>query len=148
VVRLRREFLRLAKSGRNGISTMRTVLAAYDDGPPPSRSELERRLDAILVTLPADALREAPLPGREWSNERVDRRFDQPRRLIVEGDGRRWHTRLADFRRDRERDRHALRHGYPTVRYAYEELTDDPAGVRAELLDLLAISESLSIGIR
>ena len=126
VVRLRREFLRLARSGRDGITTMRTVLDAYEDAPAPPRSELERRLDAILATIPATARREAPLPGREWSNERVDRLFDAPRRLIVEGDGRRWHTRTADFRRDRARDREALRAGYPTVRYASEELTDDP----------------------
>jgi hypothetical protein len=148
VVRLRREFLRLARSGRNGITTMRGVLDKYEDGPTPPRSELERRLDAILDTLPVKAKHEAPLPGREWSNDRVDRLFDLPRRLIVEGDGRRWHTRVKDFARDRQRDRDALRHGYPTVRYAYEELTDDPSSVRQELLDLLGILEAPAIGIR
>ena len=142
VVRLRREFLRLARSGRDGITTMRGVLDVYADGPSPSRSELERRLDAILDTPPVRAKREAPLPGREWSSERVDRLFHEPKRLIVEGDGRRWHTRVKDFARDRQRDRDALRAGYPTVRYAYEELTDDPAGVRAELVDLLGILEA------
>lgn len=148
IVRLRREFLRLARSGRDGITTMRGVLDAYEDGPTPPRSELERRLDAILDTLPASAKREVPLPGREWSNDRVDRLFDAPRRLIVEGDSRRWHTRTRDFARDRQRDRDALRHGYPTVRYAYEELTDDAAGVRAELLDLFGILEAPAIGSR
>ena len=148
IVRLRREFLRLARSGRDGITTMRGVLAAYEEGPTPSRSELERHLDAILSTLPYQAKREAPLPGREWSNDRVDRLFDEPRRLIVEGDGRRWHTRQADFRRDRERDRIALRHGYPTVRYAFEDLTEDAEGVREELLAILEIFESPTNGIR
>ena len=146
--RLRREFLRLARQGREGITTMREVLDAYGDGPKPSRSELERRLDAVLSTLPYRAKHEAPLPGREWSNERVDRRYDEPRRLIVEGDGRRWHTRQSDFRRDRERDRVALRHGYPTVRYAYEDLTEDPEGVREELLAILGLFESPALGIR
>jgi hypothetical protein len=147
-VRLRREFLRLARPGRNGISTMRAVLATYEDGPTPSRRDLEGALDAILRTIPATARREAPLPGREWSGDRVDRLFEHPRRLIVEGDGRRWHTRLADFRRDRQRDRDALRAGYPTVRYAYEELTQDAASVRAELVELLGTLERSPVGIR
>lgn len=147
-VRLRREHLRLARSGRRGIAQMGTLLSQYEEGPTPSRSELEGRLDAILVRVPAPVSHEAPLPGREWSNERVDRRFDHPSRLIVEGDGRRYHTRLADFRRDRERDRVALRHGYPTMRYAYEELVDDAEAVLEEILDVLGILERWPIGNR
>jgi hypothetical protein len=140
-VRLRSEFLRLARPGRAGIATMRQVLAQYEEGPPPPRSELERLLDRILGRIPVDVHHEAPLPGREWSAERVDRRIEMPRRLIVEGDSRRWHTRVADFRRDRERDRAALRAGYPTVRYVYEELRDEGAAVEAELRDLLGLPE-------
>jgi hypothetical protein len=148
IARLRREHLRLARSGRNGITLMRQVLDAYGEGRAPSRSDLEARLDAVLETLPVEAEREAALPGREWASDRVDRLFRAPRRLIVEGDGRRWHTRNADFRRDRQRDREALRAGYPTVRYAYEDLVEDPRGVRAELLDLLGILEPVTIGNR
>jgi hypothetical protein len=139
-VRLRRELLRLTTSGRD-LRRFRAQVEHYGDGPVPARSELEARLDRILGRIPAVAAHEAPLPGREWSAERVDRRFDLPRRLIVEGDGRRFHTRMADFRRDRERDRTALRHGYPTIRYAYEDLLDDPDGVEAEVRDILGIPE-------
>lgn len=140
-VRLRREHLRLARSGRKGIAQLGALLCRYEEGPVPPRSELERHLDAILVRLGVPVQHEAPLPGREWSQERVDRRIETPRRLIVEGDGRRYHTRLADFRRDRARDRLALRHGYPTMRYAYEELVDDPDGVLEEISDVLGILE-------
>ena len=147
-VRLRREHLRLARSGRKGIAQMGALLTQYEEGPTPPRSELEARLDAALARVPATAVHEAPLPGREWSNERVDRRFDEPRRLIVEGDGRRYHTRLADFRRDRERDRVALRHGYPTMRYAYEDLVEDEDAVVEEILDVLGISERSPVGNR
>lgn len=135
--RMRRVHLSRACQGRNGITVVRTVLE--DRGPERTvpRGHLEKALDAILVTIPGVPPRhEAPLPGREWSNERVDRRFEDPK-LIVEGDGRRWHARTADFTRDRQRDRVALVHGYPTVRYAYEELVGDAAGVRAELRELL-----------
>ena len=148
VVRLRREFVRLARSGRDGITSMREVLGEYEEGPDPARRDLEARLDAILATIDVDVRREAPLPGREWSDERVDRRIDEPRRLIVEGDGRRWHTRTRDFRRDRERDRIALRAGYPTLRYAYEDLVEDPGAVRAEILEVLGISEGPDTGFR
>ncbi|HVF32582.1 MAG TPA: type IV toxin-antitoxin system AbiEi family antitoxin domain-containing protein [Acidimicrobiales bacterium] len=146
--RLRREFLRLARSGRDGICTMRDVLGTYDEGPSVSRRQLESHLDRILGRIPAPVIREGPLPGREWSSERVDRRYEHPRKLVVEGDGRRWHTRVQDFARDRERDRTALRAGYPTVRYAYEELVDDPDAVEAELRDLLGLLEGSANGFR
>jgi hypothetical protein len=134
--RTRREFLSLARQGRPGITVLHTVLERAD-GPGPARSELERALDRIIATLPGrPPAREAPLPGREWSNERVDRCFEDEL-LIVEGDGRRWHARSAAFTRDRQRDRVAMLAGYRTARYAYEELTGDPDGVRAELLALL-----------
>ena len=139
-VRLRRELLRLTASGRD-LRRFRTQVEQYEEGPVPPRSELERHLDRALRPIPAFAAHEAPLPGRVWSAERVDRRYEEPRRLIVEGDGRRFHTRLRDFRRDRERDRTALRHGYPTVRYAYEDLVEDPRGVEAEVRDILGLPE-------
>jgi hypothetical protein len=147
-VRLRREHVRLARPGRRGIAQMGVLLSEYEEGAPPPRSALEARLDALLARVPAPVRHEAPLPGREWSNERVDRRFDEPRRLIVEGDSRRYHARVADFRRDRERDRVALRHGYPTMRYAFEELVHDEEAVLEEILDVLGLSESSPLGFR
>ena len=140
IPKLQRTFLTLARPGRNGISTMRTVLDARSaDGYIPRRATLERYLDRILDRLPVAYEREAPLPGREWSNERVDRLFRVPRPLIVEGDGRRWHTRVADFPRDARRRRDALVAGYPTVNYSYEELRGDPEGIEAELRNLLGV---------
>ncbi len=46
--------------------------------------------------------------------------------VIIESDGRRWHTRVADFERDRQRDRAAASHGYVTMRFTYDELRCDP----------------------
>lgn len=54
-------------------------------------------------------------------------------RLIVEGDGRRWHTRKADYDRDRLRDNEATAHGYGVLRFTYEMLRDR----RDECLDTL-----------
>jgi len=44
-------------------------------------------------------------------------------RLIVEGDGRRWHTRQADLERDRLRDNEATAHGYAVLRFTWKILT-------------------------
>jgi hypothetical protein len=134
---VQRTFLDLARSGRKGITTMRMVLDARGEAYVPPRSELERLLDGVLATIPVEVTHEAPLPGREWSNERVDRIVHAPRRLIVEADGRKWHARMEAMARDHERDRDNLRAGYPTVRYCWDELRHHRQSVRDELLALL-----------
>jgi very-short-patch-repair endonuclease len=55
-------------------------------------------------------------------------------RLIVEGDGRRWHTRRADMARDRLRDNEATAHGFAVLRFIYEQLRDEPENVIDTLL--------------
>jgi hypothetical protein len=140
IAQLQRRFLPLAASGRSGITTMHRVLDVRSaEGFVPTRASLERRLDAAVARLPVVFEKEAPLPGREWSNERVDRICHDPVRLLVEGDGRRWHTRVRDFARDARRRRDALAAGYPTVNYTYVELADLDA-VEVELLALLGLS--------
>ena len=130
--------LSLARSGRSGVRTMALVLAERGEhGYIPPQSELERLLDEVLDSIPGPrALRQVDLAGRGEVPHRVDRLFRDPP-LIVEADGRRWHMRVRDHRRDRERDRHALLLGYPTVRYGWEELVHHRRAVRAELMALL-----------
>ncbi len=50
-------------------------------------------------------------------------------RLILEADGRAFHTKRADFERDRQRDNLAAAQGYRVMRFTYRALTKDPAGV-------------------
>jgi hypothetical protein len=57
---------------------------------------------------------------------------------LIEADGRRWHTRWADFERDRERDHRAQMHGFEVTRFSYIQLVHCPAYV---LEVLLAIGE-------
>lgn len=140
IAALQKEFLSLAASGRSGISTMRMVLdKRSEDAYVPPRVNLERALDRVLRRIPVVFEKEAPLPGREWSNERVDRLCRVPRRLIVEGDGRRWHTRVRDFARDARRERDALAAGYPTIRYTYDEVTADADATEAEIRGILGL---------
>ncbi len=127
----------MQRTHRGGAANLAAALVGRTQGYVPSRSELERLLDAILATLPSPpAAHEVFLPGRMGEPHRVDRLFKDPP-LIIEGDGRLWHARLAAMDRDRRRDRHALRLGYPTVRYGWSDLTTHAQDVWDELVDLL-----------
>ncbi|HEU4894864.1 MAG TPA: type IV toxin-antitoxin system AbiEi family antitoxin domain-containing protein [Acidimicrobiia bacterium] len=92
----------------------------------PPTSELERLLYRLLgdPRLP-DHTRQMPMSYQQV-DATVDAYIDRWR-LIVEGDGRRWHTRRADMARDRLRDNEATAHGHAVLRFTYEQLRDEPA---------------------
>ena len=113
-----------ANSGARGVGKLRPIVEGrVSDAYQPPTSELERLLYRLLddpqvprytrqlpfVFLNVDATVDAYIPV--W-------------RLIVEGDGRRWHTRKADHDRDRLRDNEATAHGYAVLRFTYEMLRD------------------------
>jgi very-short-patch-repair endonuclease len=50
--------------------------------------------------------------------------------MVVEGDGRAWHTRVEDFERDRRRDQEAAAAGLLTLRFTWFQLTQEPDWVR------------------
>ncbi len=55
--------------------------------------------------------------------------------LILEADGRRYHTRVADFERDRHRDNLAAANGLVVLRYTWSMLTNDFTGCRRQLIE-------------
>ena len=119
----------MVRTRRVGAPNMTKALEGRTHGYVPARSELERLLDVVIATLPVrPPRREVDLPNREGDPHRVDRLFEDPP-LIVEGDGRLWHARLASMENDKRRDRRALLLGYPTVRYGWHELRHDAADV-------------------
>jgi very-short-patch-repair endonuclease len=70
-----------------------------------------------------------PLPWRSPVNGRVD--FAYPEiRLIIELDGRAWHSTLEAFESDRMRDNHAQLAGWRVLRITYRMLKDNPQMVR------------------
>ncbi len=99
-----------------------------------TRSEFERRYLRFCRR------HGVPLPDavNPWvAGSLVDCRYDA-RRIIVELDGRAFHGRRDQMRRDRRRDRRALRAGWATVRFVWEDFDDDAATeTRADLLHLL-----------
>ena len=125
-------YLRVGRQGRPGTVRMRDTLARLD-GCPPSESELE----AMMLDLLASAGLATPVLQHsfEWNSlekGRVDMWFPADE-LIVELDGRRFHSRLAAFERDRRRDQLALVKGLRTVRFPHRQITDSPA----EVVDVL-----------
>ena len=117
-----------------GARVLRDLLTKVGDGMAVPQSVLERFLYAMLndPTLPS-VTGQAPAP---WSagKEFVDALLDAWR-MIVEGDGRLWHARLAAMENDRRRDHEAQRLGIIVVRFGYVELRDDPAGCRRHLIE-------------
>lgn len=135
--RVRRCWLDLAVSGRPGMEMLGRLLHERGEGFVPPRSELERALDFVLAQVPGPPpVREFDIAGWGERPQRVDRLYGDEF-VIVEGDGRAWHTRVADFARDRRRDRLAVRKKYTPLRYAYEELVGDTEDVVDELCDIL-----------
>ncbi len=61
-------------------------------------------------------------------------------RLIIELDGRRWHSTRADFQRDRDRDRRAVEHGWRVLRFTHGDVIKRPQAVIDSILAALACS--------
>lgn len=123
-----------ANAGARGVARLRPIVEyRLPDAYQPPTTELERLLYRILSDprLPA-YVRQMPM-----SYQRVDATVDayiDAWRIIVEGDGRRWHTRQADYDRDRLRDNEAVAQGYAVLRFTYRMLRDTPEQVIDTLL--------------
>ncbi|HUG32730.1 MAG TPA: type IV toxin-antitoxin system AbiEi family antitoxin domain-containing protein [Acidimicrobiia bacterium] len=117
-----------------GVARLRPIIEYRSpDAYQPPTTELERLLFKLLdhPQLP-DYTRQMPMPYHRIKAT-VDA-YIAIWRLIVEGDGRRWHTRRADYERDRLRDNEATAHGYAVLRFTYEMLRDRPEECRNTLL--------------
>lgn len=128
----------VARPGKPGVVALAHVLDERSEAAVPGASELERALFAALVGggLPAPQPQRA-LPGRGAVTGLVDGAYPDCR-LILEADGRRWHSRMQDLRRDHERDAEAARAGWQTLRFLHEQVTRDPDGVCAVVADVRA----------
>ena len=125
------EFERIiaAREGARGMTKLRPIVEyRMTDAYQPPTTELERLLYRVLddPRLPPYT-RQMPMAYQQ-TDVTVDAYIDTWR-LIVEGDGRRWHTRRADMARDRLRDNEATAHGYAVLRFVYAQLRDEPENV-------------------
>lgn len=112
----------------------RAVLAVH----PESKSVAVNILEALLYQLLSG-------PGVPSVSRQHPMMLDEPSRvdafipawsIVVEADGRNWHTRQADFQRDRERDNQLAARGILVVRFTYGDLTRRLDHCRRTLLDI------------
>jgi very-short-patch-repair endonuclease len=126
----------VARRGRPGVRALGGVLDDRRSGYVPPNSELERKMFAVLSAggLP-EPQRQVPLPGRGAVEGLVDAAYPDVK-LVIEADGRRWHTRARDIARDHERDAEAARAGWLALRLLYEQIVGDPEGTCATVRDV------------
>ena len=133
---LNAEIARAAAGHQAQISLFRDLVADRGDGYVPPESALEAELYGALESpLLPDYIRQAALPWWSPAPMRVDALIPEWR-VIVEIDGRRWHTRVGDFERDRARDHLAQRHGYEVVRFTFRQVQGSGRYVVELLLEL------------
>jgi hypothetical protein len=125
--KMSRCFGELLLPGRKGMTKLASILDDRGPGFVPAASELERMLFDVCARIGLEPVRQFPLPGRGDITGFVDAAFIEAM-LILEADGRRWHDRVANQRKDRARVNAAARVGWQTLRFGYDELTADPDG--------------------
>jgi len=128
-------FDRLEYARVRGLGALRRIVYERSaDAFQPPTSALERLLYRLLdrAELPPYT-RQLPIayPNLEATVDAFIPRW----RLVVEGDGRRWHTRRADFERDRVRDNAASAAGLRVVRFTYQMLKSDAEGCVTTLIE-------------
>ncbi|HJU81605.1 MAG TPA: type IV toxin-antitoxin system AbiEi family antitoxin domain-containing protein [Acidimicrobiia bacterium] len=130
----------LARHGKPGMQTMHKVLEVRAGEGFMGESELEMHGLRLLREWGfPDPNPQYPLPWRSPRKGRVD--FAYPSiRLIIEIDGRRWHSTLDAFEEDRLRDNHAQLAGWRVLRITYRMLMDEPEMVRAMVAQALAVA--------
>ncbi len=137
----------IARSGVNGISKLRRILAELVSDGAVHESELERAVAACLIE--SDITGFMPQYRPPWYDglrDTVD--FANPvLRIVLEADGRDWHTREQEMANDRLRDREAIKHGWVTVRVTSGEITKRPAATAADLAEIVA-GRTAELGIR
>lgn len=110
-----------------GTPLLRRLISSHRPGAPSAQSSyLERLLEVILH----DPRMPEFTREHEFSLDGVPSRVDvlvPSARLVIEADGRNWHTRWEDFETDRRRDNALATRGIQVLRFTYEMLTKSPA---------------------
>jgi len=117
-----------------GVEALVEIAIAHSELPDVPMTVLEAALFQVLADPRLPEWEPQATPS--WwprSDERLDA-FIPTWHLVVEADGRAWHTRRRDFERDRERDHIALVHGAQVVRFTHAQLVHEPDYVLGVLL--------------
>ncbi|HEX5721789.1 MAG TPA: type IV toxin-antitoxin system AbiEi family antitoxin domain-containing protein [Acidimicrobiia bacterium] len=128
----------LSRRGKPGMKTMHQVLELRTGEAFLGDSELELFVLRCFVRwgFPEPILQYS-LPWRTPRRGRADFAFPELR-LIIEVDGRKWHTTMDAFEEDRLRDNLAQLAGWRVIRITYRMLIDRPEEVRRMVAQALA----------
>lgn len=126
----------ITRQGRRGCGPMRQFLEERVGDDMVSASRLER--------LGMKTFLQGGLPRPKWQypapwdrEKRID--FAWPHACVgCECDGRRWHTRVADFQNDRSRDNLSLIHNWRVFRYTWDDFMRRPDLVVGQLREAIA----------
>jgi len=126
----------IARFGKRGVKNLGRVLDDRAPGTAVAESVLEQLLlDAVVRAGNPMPEAQFPHPGRHPRHGWADFAYPDVK-VILEADGRRWHQRIADLKRDRARDNEAARAGWLTLRFLHEDLRNDPADVGRTVADV------------
>jgi very-short-patch-repair endonuclease len=124
----------LAPRGGRNLTILRASLLRHGTESPCAESELERHLHQVAADPAIPEVQwQAPFPGQQAGDQRVDGLIPDWS-IVLEGDGRAWHTRVDDFERDRRRDAEAAAHGLLTLRFTWNQLVQEPSWVRQTII--------------
>ena len=130
----------LGRRGRPGTTRFRGLIEEVSPGYAAPESVMEERMIALLNEggLPMPTL-QMPLPWRSPTKGRVDFAYEDAR-VIIECDGRRWHTTMEAFESDRRRDNLAQLNGWRVLRFTWNDLNERPARVLYQISEALRLA--------
>lgn len=119
-------FADVGRRGKPGTQKLRKVMEDRGGAPDRDPSELEWRLVDLIerAGLPSPT-REFKAPWLAPTNGRVDLAYED-HLLVIEADGRRWHTQADAFLTDRERDNLAQLAGWRVLRFTWWDVEQRP----------------------
>jgi hypothetical protein len=137
ITEVQKLFEEVARRGRTGSGPMRKLLNERLGSDVVPASRLER--------LGMSVFERGGLPPPQWQYpapwdpaKRID--FAWPHVCVgCECDSRRWHSRVSDFQRDRERDNLSLAHNWKIFRFTWEDFTKRPDVVISQLAGAIAV---------
>lgn len=137
----------VARRGKPGIRKLAAVLDDRGPGKAPPASQLERDFFALVQGSPlAPPQTQYVIPRDDGVRNLSDAAWPEVK-LIAEVDGRRWHQRLADMRKDRDRDLKAAAAGWQVVRLLHEHVVGAPDETVQELVEIYAVRQAQLGGV-
>lgn len=139
---LRACYQTLARRGVRGMARLRAVMDELFRGEPVPQSILEAKVENMLVGAGITGLRrQFRPPWFDGVRGTVD--FADPvARVVLEVDGRSWHSTSQAMGDDRRRDRAAAGHGWVVVRVVADEVALRPSSVIDEIRAVLVSRSS------